>query len=148
MGIARDGKYFFFGEPAYSYIFTPLAQDHSGQVTVLLRSKQEIAALMPLVRREMTALDPSLPLFGVRTMPQFLFRTMSIYETGASLVGTFAVMALLLAGVGIFGVLHFAVAQRTKEIGIRMALGARMGQVLRMVLARSLAWAAAGVVVA
>jgi predicted permease len=147
VGVAANGKYFFFGEPAYSFIFTSLAQDHSGQVTVLLRSRQDIAALMPMVRREMTALDPALPLFGVRTMPQFLFRTVSIYEMGASLVGTFAAMALLLAGVGIFGVLHFAVARRTKEIGIRMALGARLGQVLRMVLQRSLAWVAAGIVV-
>ncbi|HML16969.1 MAG TPA: ABC transporter permease [Bryobacteraceae bacterium] len=147
VGVAANGKYFFMGEPAYSYVFTALAQDHSGQITALLRSKQDIATLMPMVRREMTALDPSLPLFGVRTMPQFLFRTTSIYETGASLVGTFAVMALLLAGVGIFGVLHFAVACRTREIGIRMALGARAGQVLRMILQRSLAWVAAGIVI-
>ncbi|MGA3185469.1 MAG: ABC transporter permease [Bryobacteraceae bacterium] len=144
VGIARNGKYISFGEPAYSFIFTPEAQDYNGQVEVLLRSKQDIPALMPVVRAEMSKLDPALPLFGVRTMPQFLNRSVSLYESGAVLIGTFAVAALLLAAVGIYGVLYFTVARRTKEIGIRMALGARYGQVLRMVLQRSLLWVAGG----
>ena len=147
VGVARNGKYISFGEPAYPYIFTPIAQDFNGQIEVLLRSKQDIAALMPVVRAEMGKLDPALPLFGVRTMPQYLNRTVSIYELGASLVGTFAVTALLLAAVGVYGVLYFTVARRTKEIGIRMALGARYGQVLRMVLQRSLLWVAGGLMV-
>jgi ABC-type antimicrobial peptide transport system permease subunit len=95
----------------------------------------------------MAKLDPTLPLFGVRTMPQFLNRTVSIYELGASLVGTFAVTALLLAAVGIYGVLYFTVARRTKEIGIRMALGARHSQVLRIVLQRSLLWVGSGLAI-
>jgi len=90
------------------------------------------------------SLDASLPIFGVRTMPQFLNRIVSLYETGSSLVGTFAVTALLLAAVGIYGILHFAVTRRTREIGIRMALGATRGDVLRLVLARSMAFVAAG----
>ncbi len=146
VGVARNGKYISFGEPAYAYIFTPIAQDFYGQIEVLLRSKQDIAALMPVVRAEMSKLDAALPLFGVRTMPQFLNRTVSIYELGASLVGTFAVTALLLAVVGVYGVLYFTVARRTKEIGIRMALGARYGQVLRMVLQQSLLWVAGGLI--
>ena len=147
VGVAKNGKYHSFGEPAYSYIFSPITQDYSGQVEVLLRSKQDIAALMPAVRAEMSRLDPALPLFGVRTMPQFLNRTVSIYELGASLIGTFAMIAMLLAAVGIYGVLHFTVERRTKEIGIRMALGARHGQVLRMVLQRSLLWVACGLAI-
>ena len=147
VGVARNGKYVSYGEPAFSYIFTPITQDYFGQIEVLLRSKQEIASLMPVVRVEMSKLDPALPLFGVRTMPQFLNRTVSIYELGASLVGTFAITALLLAAVGIYGVLYSTVARRTKEIGIRMALGARYGQVLRMVLERSLLWVAGGLVI-
>jgi predicted permease len=147
VGVAKNGKYFSFGEQSYSYTFTPIAQDYNGQVEVLLRSKQDIAALMPVVRAEMSKLDPALPLFGVRTMPQFLNRTVSLYELGASLAGTFAVAALLLAAVGIYGVLYFTVSRRTKEIGIRMALGARQGQVLRMVLQRSLLWVLCGLAV-
>jgi predicted permease len=144
VGVAKNGKYMSFGEPAFCYTFTALTQDFSGQVEVLLRSKQNIASLMPAVRTEMSKLDPALPLFGVRTMPEFLNRTVSTYELGASLVGTFAVTALLLSAVGIYGVLYFTVTRRTKEIGIRMALGARHGQALRMVLQRSLLWVAGG----
>jgi ABC-type antimicrobial peptide transport system permease subunit len=147
VGIARNGKYMSFGESAFSYIFTPIAQDYFGQIEVVMRSKQDIAALMPVVRAEMSKLDPALPLFGVRTMPQFLNRTVSIYELGASLVGTFAIAALLLAAVGIYGVLYFTVARRTKEIGIRMALGAPAGQVVRIVLQRSLLWVAGGLAI-
>ena len=78
-------------------------------------------------------------------MPVYLQRTVSIYEMAASLVGTFALMALLLALIGIYGVLHFTVSRRTREIGIRMALGARRSQVLHLVLKRSLLFVAAGV---
>ena len=144
IGVARNGKYFSFGEPATSDAITAITQDHPALLEVLLRSNQDIAALMPAVRAEMAHLDPSLPLFGVRSMPQYLNRTASLYEMGASLIGTFAMMAMLLAGVGIYGVLHFIVARRTREIGIRMALGARYQQVLRMVLGRSLVWVSAG----
>ena len=147
VGVAKNGKYITYGEPAYSYVFTPIAQDYSGQVTVLLRSQQEIGALMPVVRAEVGRLDAALPLFGVRTMPQFLNRMVSTYEGGAAMVGTFAIVALMLAAVGIYGVLYFTVARRTKEIGIRMALGARHGEVLRMVLQRSLLWVAGGLAI-
>jgi predicted permease len=147
VGVAKNGKYISFGEGAFSYIFTPVAQDYSGQIEVLLRSKQDIAALMPVVRSEMSKLDAALPLFGVRTMPQFLNRTVSIYELGASLVGTFAITAVLLAAIGIYGVLHFTVARRMKEIGIRIALGARQAQVLWIILRRALFWVSAGLAI-
>ena len=61
---------------------------------------------MPAIRQQVASLDSTLPIFGVRDMPQFLNRTVSIYDMGASLIGTFAVVALLLAAVGIYGVLH------------------------------------------
>ena len=146
VGIARNGKYISYGEPAFPYAFTPASQDLSPMIEVVLRSPRDLASLMPAVRAEMSRLDPTLPLFGERTMPQFLYRTVSIYQWGALLVGTFSLMALLLAAVGIYGVLHFVVARRTREIGIRMALGARYGQVLRMVLERSFLWVGAGLV--
>jgi predicted permease len=144
VGVARDGKYRSFGENATPFLFAPLTQDYSAQVEILVRSKQTEETLVPAIRQKMAELDPAVPIFGIRTMPQFLNRTMSIYEMGASLVGTFAVMAMLLAAVGIYGVLHFTVARRTREIGIRMALGARAGQVIQVVLRRSLAWVGAG----
>jgi predicted permease len=145
IGVARDGKYMTFGEPATPYYFVPVAQNYQGRITVLVRSKQNADALMPAIRQQVSALDPALPIFGVRTMPQFLNRLVSVYQMSASLVGTFAVMALLLAAVGIYGILHFTVTRRTREIGIRMALGARQGQVVRLVLGRSMLFVTIGV---
>ena len=83
----------------------------------------------------------------MKDMPGFLNRVTSIYDMGASLTGTFALMALLLAAVGIYGVLHFTVSRRTREIGIRMALGAPRPRVMRLVLQRSLIWVAAGIAI-
>jgi len=145
IGVARDGKYMTYGESATMYYFAPLTQGYSGRTTVIVRSNLSVEALMPAIRRQVSALDPALPISGVRSMPQFLNRMLSIYSMGATLVGTFAIMALLLAAVGIYGVLHFTVARRTREIGIRMALGAQRAQVLRLVLQRSLWFVAAGI---
>ena len=145
IGVARDGKYGSFGEGATPYYFSALAQNYQGRTAVLVRSRENPTALMASIRRQVKALDPALPIFGVRSMPQFLNRTVSVYQMGASLVGTFACMALMLAVVGIYGVLHFTVARRTREIGIRMALGAQPRQVARTVLQRSLLYVALGV---
>lgn len=144
VGVARDGKYYTIGEPASPYYFAPLAQNYQGRTTILVRSKAAPEILAPAIRAEVTALDSSLPIFGVRTMPEFLNRISSVYEMGASLLGTFATVALLLAAVGIYGVLHFSIVHRTREIGIRMALGASQSQVLRMILGRSLVFVALG----
>ncbi len=144
IGVARNGKYLTFGEGATSFFFVPLTQNYQGLIHIVIRSSQDSEALIPAVRQQMNALDPALPMFGVRTMPEFLNRVVAVYEMGASVVGTFAITALLLAAVGIYGVLHFTVSRRTREIGIRMALGARRGQVLRLVLQRSLLFVTMG----
>jgi len=146
-GVAKNGTYTVFGEAARSYYFTPLTQNYQGRVTILIRSKQSPETLMPALRRELSALDPTVPAFGVRSMPQFLNRITSFYDMGASLIGTFAIIALALAAVGIYGVLHFTVARRTREIGIRMALGAPQSQVLSLVLGRSLLWVSIGLAI-
>ncbi len=146
VGIAKDGKYMTFGESPTPYIFLPQAQHYKGRVAFIVRSKESSDSLVPAIRHEVRSLDASLPIFGVRTMPQFLNRIVSVYDMGASLIGTFGVISLLLAAVGIYGVLHFAVTRSTREIGIRMALGAASGDVVGLILGRSMAFVGVGLV--
>jgi predicted permease len=146
VGVAQDGKYLTFGESPLPYFFLPLTQGYRGRVTFLVRSKESPVVLMAAIREQVKSLDPSLPIFGARTMPQFLNRIMSVYDMGGSLIGTFGVIALLLAAVGIYGVLHFAVTRRTREIGIRMALGAKSRDVVALIVGRSIAFVGAGLV--
>jgi predicted permease len=146
-GVAQDGKYVTLGEPPTPYFFLPVAQSYQQRVTFLVRSKEGPETLVPAIRQAVNSLDATLPIFGVRTMPQFLNRIVSVYDLEASLVGVFGVTALLLAAVGIYGVLHFAVTRRTREIGIRMALGAGRGDIVRLVLSRSMIFVIAGLAV-
>ncbi len=146
-GVAKDGKYMTFGENPTPYIFLPLAQGYRGRVTFLVRSRESPNILIPAIRQRVKNLDASLPIFGVRTMPQFLNRIVSVYDLGASLIGTFGITALFLAAIGIYGVLHFAVTSRTREIGIRMALGAAAGDVVSLILSRSMLFVGAGLAI-
>jgi ABC-type antimicrobial peptide transport system permease subunit len=99
------------------------------------------------VRREARALDPELPVLGMKTVEQYLERLLSIYQMGAVLLGTFAGCALLLSSVGLFGLLHFNVTGRTREIGISMALGATSRTVMSSVLLRALRLLGTGLLV-
>jgi macrolide transport system ATP-binding/permease protein len=145
VGVARDGKYTLIGEPATPYCFVPLEQDYQGHVTALVRSTAPVQTLIPEIRAQVASIEPNLPIFGVRTVPEFLTRILSVYQMGATLLGTFGATALLLAASGIFGVVHFAVVRRTREIGLRVALGASRSQVLRLVLESSLIFVGAGI---
>jgi putative ABC transport system permease protein len=146
-GVARDGKYLTFGENPMPYLFMPLAQDYQGRVTFVVRSKEGPSSLVPAIRQQVKNLDATLPIFGIRTMPQFLNRVVSVYDLGASVIGTFGITALLLAAVGIYGVLHFAVTSRTREIGIRMALGAKGTDVVGLIVGRSMLFVGAGLLI-
>jgi ABC-type antimicrobial peptide transport system permease subunit len=127
-------------------VYVPLAQAPSanGAGVVLVRSAGDPTALAAAVRRSIAEVDPAVAVFGAEPLRDTLARSVSRERFTMLLLGLFAGAALLLAAAGIHGVLSYGVARRTRELGIRLALGERPGRVLRMVVGEALVMAGAG----
>jgi predicted permease len=133
------------GEPAVAQLFVPFAQRTSRSVRVVVRAQGNALALAPAVRDQIRSLDPNLPLADVLPLDEMVSRSIARPRFYTSLLTLFAAVALALSATGIFGVMSYTVAQQSKEIGIRMALGARTIDVLRDVVGSALALAGIGV---
>jgi predicted permease len=147
VGVARDAKYRLLHYAPAPIIYLPLYQIYRHEVIIHLRVAGDPAAFATVVDKTVGELNPDLPLFNVNTLKASM-QFGSIFERlAATLAGSFGLLALVLAAVGIYGVVAFATRQRTHEIGIRMALGAQNGDVLKLVVGQGLKLTLIGIVV-
>ena len=146
VGVVKDIKHDGLDIDGVPHIFVSIYQSGDRQLGVVLRTSLPASLLERQIRREVQSIDPGLPVFDVSSMNDVIDRSLAARRFSAGLVGGFAGLALLLASIGIYGLLAFMAGQRSREIGLRIALGAGPADVLKLFLHKGVVLASAGIV--
>jgi predicted permease len=144
VGIVPDGKYNSLGEDPKPAVYTPLYQDYSGAVTLVARTRDDPRKVLSALRAQVQKLDPSISVYAAKTLKEHMGTSLFPARMAAIALGSFGVLALILAAVGIYGVMSHVVAGRTREIGLRMALGAQLSDVQKLILKQGMFLAGIG----
>lgn len=147
VGIVEDVKYFGLAEPAQPSLYFPVAQAPFRRMSFTIATTRDPQGLIQEVRRDLRAVDPTVPISRVQTMESILAASVARERFSMTLLSLFGAVALVLATVGIYGVTSYSVSQRTAELGIRLTVGATPDDVLRLVMLQSAKLTAAGVAV-
>ncbi len=147
IGVVPAGKYNSLGEAPKPALYTPFYRGYSGGVTLVARTHGDPHAVLNAMRAEVQKLDPSISVYGAKTLTEHMGTSLFPARMAAIALGSFGVLALMLAAVGIYGVMSHVVAGRTREIGLRMALGAQWSHVQRLILRQGMMLAVIGSVI-
>jgi FtsX-like permease family/MacB-like periplasmic core domain len=148
VGVAADSKYHYLGEPETPYFYVSFRQVYREDMNLAfyVRTQGDAENILPILRAQTRALDPNVTAFDAAPLREFIGASLYPQKVAASLMSVLSGLALLLAAVGLYSVMAYSVAQRTQEIGVRMALGAARGHVMLMVVRQSMAMVGLGLI--
>jgi predicted permease len=147
VGVVKTGRYRALAEDPKPFIYYPLAQRQPGSMSLVVRSSVDPRSLVGAIRSQVEALDRRVPISSVKTMSEHMTYALWAPNMAATFSLAFAVLAVLLSSVGLYSVMAYVVSQRTREVGIRMALGANRGHVMKMITKQGMWLAVVGVMI-